>query len=140
MRVVSAGRDQWMVRVDKGEEVVESLLRFAAEHDVRCASVTGLGGVDEVRIAYLDVELKEYLPREIDGVLELASLVGNLTREGEKPFLHAHVVVSDREFRCYGGHLLRARVAVTGEFAVHVGEAPIQRACNPDLGIKQQHF
>ena len=36
MNVLRADERLWMVRVDKGEEVVASLLAFAARHDVRC--------------------------------------------------------------------------------------------------------
>ena len=140
MKVLDTGGGQFMVRVDKGEEIVESLLAFAKEHDVTAASVTGLGGVHRVRLAYFDTDRKEYLPREFDEVLELVSLIGNLGRHEGDPFLHAHVVVSDREFRCVGGHLMHAWVAITAEFAVRVGEGTIHRVANDDLGIKEQQF
>lgn len=138
MKVLRADERLWMVRVDKGEEVVASLLAFAARHDVRCASVTGLGGVRDVTLAYFDVDVKQYLERTMYGVLELVTLVGNLALEDGKPFLHAHVVLSDREFRCMGGHLRSAPVAVTAEFAVRCGEATLERRFNPDLGIREQ--
>ena len=138
MRVLRADDRLWMVRVDKGEEIVTALLEFAAQHDVRCASVTGLGGVRDVTLAYFDVDVKQYLDRTIHGVLELVSLVGNLAIENGKPFLHAHVVLPDREFHCFGGHLRSAPVAVTAEFAVRCGDATLERRFNADLGIREQ--
>lgn len=140
MKVLKADDRLYMVRVDKGEEVVASLLAFAEEHDVRCASVTGLGGVRNTRLAYFCTAQKEYLPRDFEDVLELVSLTGNLGVHAGDPFLHAHVVLSDREFRCFGGHLLRSEVAVTAEFAVRVGDVAIERVANDDLGIKEQRF
>ncbi|MFG0320439.1 MAG: PPC domain-containing DNA-binding protein [Planctomycetota bacterium JB042] len=131
---------QYMVRVDEGEEVVASLVAFAGDHDVRCAAVTGLGGVGATRLAYFCTERKEYLPRDFDGVHELVSLVGNLGVHEGAPFLHAHVVLSDREFRCFGGHLMESVVAITAEFAVRVGDGTIERVANPRLGIKEQQL
>lgn len=140
MKVLRAAEAFYMVRVDRGEEVVESLLRFAREHAIPCGAVTGLGGVRHVRLAYFDTQRKEYLPREFAGDLELVSLTGNLGRADGAPHLHAHVLVSDREFRCHAGHLLQAEVAVTAEFAVRTGEQPIQRVHNEELGILEQRF
>jgi len=102
--------------------------------------VTGLGGVSRTRLAYFCTETKEYLPREFEGVHELVSLTGNLAIHEGAPFLHAHVLLSDREFRCFAGHLLQSEVAVTAEFAVRVGNATILRVAHPGLGIKEQRF
>ncbi len=140
MKVLDSGGGLFMVRVDKDEEIVASMVEFARRMDVRGAAVTGLGGVRDVRLAYFDTERKEYLPRDYAEDLELVSLVGNLGRFEGAPFLHAHVVLSDREFRCFGGHLMHAHVAVTVEIAVRVGSATIHRVENPDLGIKEQRF
>ena len=140
MKVLKSDDRLYMVRVDKGEEIVESLCAFAAEHGVRCASVTGLGGVHRTRLAYFCTQEKEYLPRDFDDVMELVSLTGNLGIHDGAPFLHAHVLISDREFRCFAGHLMRSEVAITGEFAVRVGDGTIERVFNDDLGIKEQRL
>lgn len=140
MKVLKSDDRLYMLRVDKGEEIVASLTAFAGEQGVECASVTGLGGVHRTRLAYFCTETREYLPRDFDEVMELVSLTGNLgVHEGES-FLHAHVLLSDREFRCYAGHLMHSEVAITGEFAVRVGDGRIDRVMNPDLGIKEQQF
>ena len=138
MRVMKAGERLFMVRVDRGEEVVVALLTFATEHAVRSAAVTGLGAVERARLAYFDASAKEYLTRDFPEVTELVSLTGNLGLFEGRPFLHAHVVLSDREYHCRGGHLVSAIVAVTGEFAIQVGVAPLLRQANPELGIKEQ--
>ena len=92
------------------------------------------------RLAYFCTQEKEYLPRDFDDVMELVSLTGNLGIHDGAPFLHAHVLISDREFRCFAGHLMRSEVAITGEFAVRVGDGTIERVFNDDLGIKEQRL
>lgn len=138
MKVLRAEQDLFMVRVDLGEEIVESLVTVAREHGVRAATVTGLGAVKDAQLGYLDTETREYRTRDFPGVFELVSFVGNLALFEGEPMLHAHVVLSDEEFRCFGGHLMHAKVGVTGEFAMRVATGPLLRRENERLGIKEQ--
>ncbi len=138
MRVLEADDRLLMVRADKGEEVTEILRRVARERKIASAAITGLGALDRVRMAYFDAVEKQYLPRDFPEVFELISFTGNLGWFEGEPFLHAHVVISDREFRCFAGHLLSARVAVTVELMLRVGERTLHRAMNPEIGVKEQ--
>jgi len=138
MKVLRVDSNWCMVRIDRGEEVVASLVAFAGEQGVRSAAVSGLGAVTRTRLAYFDAATKEYRTREFEGVMELVSLTGNLGIFEGRPFLHAHVVLSDEEYRCHGGHLVSAIVAVTAEFSIQMGGVKLARRENPDLGIKEQ--
>ncbi|MFH0945798.1 MAG: DUF296 domain-containing protein [Planctomycetota bacterium] len=138
MKVLRAERNLLLVRVDLGEEIVDSLVSVAREHGIRAATVTGLGAVRDTRLGYFDAEAREYRTRDFPGVLELVSFIGNLALFKGEPMLHAHVVVADEEFRCHGGHLMHATVAVTGEFSVRVATGPLLRRENERLGIKEQ--
>lgn len=141
MQAAQIADRHFMVRVDKGEEVFSSLLAFAEKNDVHSASVTGIGGVKNVRLAYFDTETKEYVPRDFNEEnMELVSLVGNLGLLDGEPYLHAHALVSDHSFQCYAGHMISAEVEVTGEFSVRVGDEAILRVENESLGIKEQQF
>lgn len=138
MKVMAATQTMFMVRVDRGEEVVAALREFARGEKVECAAVSGLGALRDTRLAFFDAATREYHERLFEPVLELVNFTGNLGLLEGEPFLHAHVILSDEEYRCYGGHLVSAVIGVTGEFAVSVGVAPIVRRFNPELGIKEQ--
>ncbi|MBI4880666.1 MAG: DNA-binding protein [Planctomycetes bacterium] len=140
MRVLRAGEKLFMVRVDRGEEVVAALQAVALSLGIKSGAVTGIGGLREARLAFLDTKTRQYQTRDFAGDYELISLTGNFALFEGRPFLHAHVVLSDAEFRCVAGHLVSAVVGVTGEFALRAGDAPLERRQNDDLGIKEQYI
>lgn len=45
--------DKYVVRLDKGEEIVYSLLKLCAWKDIKVAQVTGIGAVGEVTAGLL---------------------------------------------------------------------------------------
>ena len=64
-----------VVRLDKGEELVSSLLQIMDVQKITTASVTGLGAVDEACICVLDPVVGDYVDRVLTGPMEIASLV-----------------------------------------------------------------
>ena len=42
--------DGFIVRLERGEELISALARLMEEHDIGSGSVTGLGAVDHVRL------------------------------------------------------------------------------------------
>ena len=42
--------DKYIVRLDKGEEVVETLTEFIKDEDIKLGRVTGIGAVDFAEI------------------------------------------------------------------------------------------
>jgi predicted DNA-binding protein with PD1-like motif len=132
MRVMESG-DGVFVRLERGEEIHPSLTALAADRGWRGAAVTGIGAVDEVEVGFYHLDRREYERRPVPGILELLSLTGNLSLRDGTPFLHAHVVLMDASFALHGGHLFRARIAVTGEFSVRQTDLRMVRV--PDEGV-----
>ena len=44
------GKHAWIVRLDKGEEIVERLLALAKQENIRLAGVNGLGAVGDLTV------------------------------------------------------------------------------------------
>lgn len=44
--------DKFAVRLDRGEEIAQSLLKLCSWKDIRTAQVTGIGAVREVTAAF----------------------------------------------------------------------------------------
>lgn len=102
----------YVIRLDRGEEVVETLRSFCEEKEIFGGHFTGLGAVSEVELGYINLETKEYVKRKFEGgTFEVSSLVGNVSEVG----LHVHINVADAEHRVFGGHLFRAVVNPTLE-------------------------
>jgi predicted DNA-binding protein with PD1-like motif len=120
---------------DKGDEVMESLTRFASELELTAGHFTAIGAFSDVTLGFLDPESKEYEPIRIDEQVEALSLVGDVSLEGGDPRIHAHVVVGKRDGRAYGGHLLEAHVWPTLEVVLTESPAYLRREVDAETGL-----
>ena len=125
----------FLVVLDVGDEVMDSLKKLAASERIGMASLTGIGAVKGVVLGYLDLNQKQYLRREFGAdSMELVSLTGNLALLDGNPAAHCHAVVGDREMGLFGGHLFEASVSVTVEIFLRVYEGEIMREFDPNSG------
>lgn len=128
--------DRYIVRLEKGEDVVQSLNQFAKDHAINSGSVAGIGAIENVELGYYSIEDKDYHKIRFDGEYELIHLCGNFTYVEGAPFLHAHVTISDQACRAYAGHLFSGTIALTGEFYIMASEERIEREFDPVTGLK----
>ena len=118
MRYHHFGHGRYVVRLDAGEDLLGSLVEIAEEEDIVAGHVTGLGSFADVTLGWLDPEAGEYLKRRFEEPLEVAQLTATISRDGDKPFVHAHAVVSPRELLAYAGHVHEATVGAVMELFV----------------------
>ncbi|KON81675.1 DNA-binding protein [Azoarcus sp. PA01] len=120
---------------DRGDEVVTSLERFAAERALAASRLTAIGAFERVTLGYFDWERKEYLRIDVDEQVEVLSLIGDIALQDGRPKLHAHVVVGRRDGTTRGGHLLAADVRPTLEVVLTDAPAHLQRVFDPVSGL-----
>lgn len=130
--------DLILVRLDKGEDVVPSLLAALKAQGARSAVVvTALGALEDVELAYYDAVRKTYDRVTLAVSHELLSLSGIVASSsaGEcQP--HFHVTLAGPDHKAVGGHLFRARVSVLAEFALHaVANPKMRREKEPEFGL-----
>ena len=132
--------DDIALRLDPGEEICASLLTLAEKEDIQLASFTGLGATNDLTVGVLDLNEKKYYSTDFTGTFEIVALVGNLTRQEGRPYLHAHISVGDRSCNVVGGHLNRAVISATAEIFVHVLPGEVGRTFSADRGINTLDF
>jgi len=126
---------RYAVKLDVGEEIVETLKSFATDRGMGSGVVWGIGGIENVVLGYYDLDEKIYLKKELPGRLELVALMGNIsTLEGEV-FIHPHAVVSGPDMIAQAGHLFSATVAVTAEVYVWGSRSTITRSRDDVVGL-----
>jgi hypothetical protein len=130
----------YVVRLDRGEEVISALTAFVQGEEIAGAAIQGLGTLHHAVLGYFDRQRQEYLKREFPEDMELLSLVGNLTWLEGAPFIHAHAVLSGSDFVARGGHLFSAEIAATGEFLIWTTARRIARHPDSGTGLKLMAF
>ena len=124
------------LRLDRGEDLTAGITAYCDEQRIRSAQVAGIGAVEDVELGYYDLKERTYLRKKIEGIFELVSLAGNITRVDGKAFLHAHAVLGARDWSLAGGHFFGGRIAVTGEIYLVETHLELTRAMNEDVGLK----
>jgi len=129
--------DTVLIRLDKGDEVVASVLEVCRTHGITAGYVTGLGAAAEARVALLDPALGQYVDDTFTGPMEISSLVGNVGVMDGEPYAHLHINLADTHLHVVGGHLKSAVISITGELFLRILDGEIDHAFNPQLGINQ---
>jgi predicted DNA-binding protein with PD1-like motif len=134
------GEQQHMLRIVRGEEIMDSVQRFAQQEDLQHAVVLGLGAVMDVEIGAYIVEERRYIRKRLEGFYEVTNLTGNLAWVDGAPYLHAHVTLSDHDCQTLGGHLFRAICYATVELTIWPGRGRIERRMDDAIGLKLLHL
>ena len=127
----------YLVRLDRGEEVIRSLADFVTRHELGGGSINGIGAVENTELGYFDLHSRQYDRRTFEQEMELISLTGNIAWADGEPVIHAHAVLGGADYGTVGGHLFSATIAVTGELYVTVlPDQRIERALDERTGLK----
>ncbi len=123
------------VRLESGEHVQLGLVDLLKREGVGYASVTGLGAVRWVRLAYWNAVTREYEPHEVEEQVEVVSLVGNMTLRDGEPFLHLHISLGRHDLSMFGGHFLDAIAHPNFEVWIQREADPVHRRVEPGSGL-----
>lgn len=129
-----------VVRLDKGDEIVKSLLEVAEKEKCAFAYVTGIGAVDDFEVGVFDLDKADYNRIGYTGNHEINALVGNLTTKDGAPYLHVHITCTGKDGTVVGGHLFRGKISLTGEIFLQVIGGSVDRKYDPSVGINKIVF
>lgn len=127
--------DKYVVRLDKGEEIIETLKKFCKEKDITLGWINGLGAVKQATIGLFETAEKEYHSIELTGDHEITSLIGNISVMDGEVYLHIHANLADASYNTKGGHLNSAVISATGEFIIGVINGVIGRKFSEEIGL-----
>ena len=125
----------YVVRLDAGEKIVETLKALCERDAIGGGFFQGLGAVSEAEIGHFDPGTNEYGWVRLSGPYEIVSLYGNITTVDSKPFIHAHIALGDNTFAVRGGHLKEAVVSVTCEITLTRFRDEIARTKDEGSGL-----
>jgi predicted DNA-binding protein with PD1-like motif len=131
MRSHHFGDGRWILRLDPGEDLPETLAAFCREAGVAAGHLTGLGSLDVAVLGFLDPETDEYVKRRFEERLEIGHLAGTISVEGDRPHVHLHAVLGPRECLAYAGHLHAGKVGALAEVFVTALPGRLERHTVP---------
>ena len=128
------------VRIDKGEEIVETLTQVCKKLDIAAGTVMGIGATDKAIIGLFDVKTKKYHSTELVGDHEIAPVYGNISMMDNEIYLHLHVNLCNYEHKSLGGHLTSAVVSATFEGVIDIINGKIEREFDSTAGLNLVKF
>lgn len=132
--------DTLLVRIDRGEEILEQVKAVAEREHVRLASVEALGATDDFTVGVYDVAEKRYDSKRFTGAHEIVSLTGTISEMDGAFYQHLHMSAANQNCETVGGHLNRAVVSATCEMVIRVLSGAVDRSRDPEIGINLLRF
>ncbi len=132
--------NQYVVRMDKGEEVLTKLKELCEKEKIKVGSVYGLGAANYVKVGLFDVVEKEYHSKVFEEPLEITSLVGNISTKDGENYLHVHITVANKDMQVFGGHLNECRISATCELYVTSLDTEVEREFSEEIGLNLYKF
>ena len=131
--------DTVYIRLDRGDEIVSSVLGICREEGIKSAVFSGIGGCSRAEIQTFIPELGTFERTELEGMLELVSLTGSVvTDERGEYHSHTHAVFAYKdggEHRVRAGHIGSVVVLYTAEIELRpVKGGAIKRKYDPETG------
>lgn len=129
-----------IVRMDKGEEILEKVREVAEKEKIKLADISALGAVREFTVGVFDTEAKEYHANEFKGSFEIASLTGTINTMNDEFYCHLHMSAGNEKGQVFGGHLNRAIISATCEMIITLIDGRVDRRFEEEVGLNLFQF
>ncbi len=122
----------YVIRIEEDEEVIGALTAFCEMEGIEAGAFTGIGAVEGARLGYYDHDSGRYVEKVFKHGLEVVAFSGNISRKADGSlFPHAHMIVSDRYMKAYGGHCFEASAKPTLEIILWTIPGALKRVQVP---------
>lgn len=129
-----------VVRMDKGEEILEQVKAVSLAEQIKLAGISALGAVNSFTVGVFKTGEKKYYSNSFEGDFEIVSLTGTVSTMDGAFYSHLHMSAGDCEGKVYGGHLNCAVVSATCEMVITVINGTVDRAFSEEIGLNLFRF
>ncbi len=129
-------KETYLFRLPHGRDLLEALGEECRQRGIKVGFISVIGAVKEATIGYYDQKEREYRSRRLPQPLEITSCTGNVSLKEGEAFIHLHILLSDRDGRTYGGHLLSPTPIFAAEaWVVELEGPPPERHFDETTGL-----
>ncbi len=132
--------DTILVRIDRGEEIIEKVKEVAAKENIKLASINALGATDHFIVGVYNVEEKKYYSNEFKGSFEIVSLTGTINTMNDEFYCHLHMSAGNEKGQVFGGHLNKAIISATCEMVITLIDGKVDRFHDDVTGLNLFKF
>jgi len=132
--------NRWVLRLDKGDEIIESLTNFLKDNKIVSGYLTGIGATNDVKIGLFNTKDKRYITKTLKGDYEITSLMGNISLQNGEIKLHLHITIADEELKASGGHLYFAKINAVCEIFIEEFPEILKRKEDIKTGLNLLEF
>ncbi len=129
------GPAKFVIRLEKGDDILPSLRSLAAKNRIGAGVFEGIGSLNTVKLGHYDFQTKNYKFEVFSEDLEILSLSGNIATMDGAPLPHAHVTLGKRDFSVIGGHLDEGSLANMVEIGLSSLPGKLVKLRNDEVGL-----
>jgi predicted DNA-binding protein with PD1-like motif len=129
-----------VVRIDKGEEILEKIKEIALKEKIKLANINALGATNNFVVGVYKVDEKKYYSNEFKGNFEIVSLTGTINTMNDEFYTHIHMSAGNDKGEVFGGHLNRAVVSATCEMVIDIIDGSVDRYHDEEIGLNLFKF
>ena len=126
---------KYLVKVSKGERIVEAIIKFCRENGIKSGAFYGIGALNHVELMVYHADRRGYSTKTIDGDMEILNITGNVAFLDGKHMVHAHITLSDTDLQAIGGHLKEGIVSGTLELVFTDFNVELNRKPDSETGL-----
>lgn len=124
-----------IVRMDKGEDIVEQVKNVALKEKIKLASISALGAINEFTVGVFKTKEKKYYANEFKGDFEIVLLTGTINTMNDEYYSHMHLSAGNDQGQVFGGHLNKAIVSATCEMVIQIINGEVDRYFDEEVGL-----
>ncbi len=129
-----------IARIDKGEEILEKVKEIALKENIKLASISALGAVNDFTVGVFKTDEKKYYSNSFQGYFEITSLNGTINTMNGEFYTHIHMSAGNEKGEVFGGHLNRAVVSATCEMVITIIDGSVDRYFDEEIGLNLFKF
>lgn len=130
----------FVVRIDKGEEILENIKKLSIKENIKLAKVSALGALADFTVGVYKVNEKKYYSQSFQGDFEIVSLTGTINTMNKEFYTHIHMSAGNELNQVFGGHLNRAVVSATCEMLIEIIDGVVDRYYDEEIGLNLFKF
>ena len=129
------GTDKYVLRLESGDDILQSVRQFATAKRLSAGLLEGIGSLSQVKLGHYDFKTRKYSYETFKDDLEILSLSGNIATMNREPLSHVHVTLGRRDFSVIGGHMDEGSSANMVEIGVWKLPGRLVKAKDDQIGL-----